>query len=166
MRPGIVIIITSNVTKFTNVLLYDLGVVRVGDTKRFGVSISEELLERFDGMISERGYDNRSEAIRDMIRDRLVEREWEEDDEVMGVVTLLYDHHKRNLSDKLTQRQHRFHDLIVSTTHLHVDEDNCLELIAVQGKGREVKEVADKLISTKGVIHGKLLATSTGTDLS
>ena len=81
-RPGIVIIITSNVTKFTNVLLYDLGVVRVGDTKRFGVSISEELLERFDGMISERGYDNRSEAIRDMIRDRLVEREWEEDDEV------------------------------------------------------------------------------------
>ena len=138
----------------------------MGDTKRFGVSISEELLERFDDMISDRGYDNRSEAIRDMIRDRLVEREWEEDDEVMGVVTLLYDHHKRNLSDKLTHRQHHFHDLIVSTTHLHVDEDNCLELIAVQGKGKEVKEVADKLISTKGVIHGKLLATSTGTDLS
>ena len=138
----------------------------MANTKRFGVSIGEGLLERFDRMIQERGYDNRSEAIRDMIRDRLVEREWEEDDEVMGVVTLLYDHHKRNLSDKLTHRQHHFHDLIVSTTHLHVDEDNCLELIAVQGKGREVKEVADKLISTKGVIHGKLLATSTGTELS
>ncbi|MFB6214263.1 MAG: nickel-responsive transcriptional regulator NikR, partial [Candidatus Bipolaricaulia bacterium] len=124
------------------------------------------LLKRFDRMIEERSYDNRSEAIRDMIRDRLVEREWVEDDEVMGVVTLLYDHHKRNLSDKLTHRQHHFHDLIVSTTHLHVDQDNCLELIAVQGKGREVKEVADKLISTKGVVHGKLLATSRGTELS
>ncbi|MFW6005871.1 MAG: nickel-responsive transcriptional regulator NikR [Candidatus Bipolaricaulota bacterium] len=135
-------------------------------TKRFGVSIDEELLEKFDKMIEDRSYDNRSEAIRDMIRDRIVEREWEEDDEVMGVVTLLYDHHKRNLSDKLTQRQHDYHDLIVSTTHLHVDEDNCLELIAVQGKGREVREVADKLISTKGVVHGKLLATSTGTELS
>jgi len=74
----------------------------MGETKRFGVSISQDLLERFDEMIDERGYINRSEAIRDMIRDRLVEREWEEDDEVMGVVTLLYDHHKSQLSDKLT----------------------------------------------------------------
>ncbi len=136
------------------------------ETKRFGVSISEELLDRFDGMIRDRGYDNRSQAIRDMIRDRLVEREWEEDDEVMGVVSLLYDHHKKNLSDKLTHRQHHFHHLIISTTHLHVDEDNCLELIAVQGKGRDVKQVADELISTKGVIHGKLLATSTGAGLT
>ena len=138
----------------------------MADTKRFGVSIGEDLLARFDEMIDARGYDNRSEAIRDMIRDRLVEREWEEDDEVMGVVTLLYNHHERNLSDKLTHRQHHYHDLIISTTHLHVDEENCLELIAVQGRGREVKEVADSLISTKGVIHGKLLATSTGTELS
>ena len=137
----------------------------MGETKRFGVSISQDLLERFDDMIDERGYINRSEAIRDMIRDRLVEREWEEDDEVMGVVTLLYDHHKSQLSDKLTHRQHNYHDLIISTTHLHVDESNCLELIAVQGKGHEVKEVANKLISIKGVIHGKLLATSTGEEL-
>lgn len=136
------------------------------DTKRFGVSISEDLLDRFDEMIDERGYGNRSEAIRDMIRDRLVERAWEEDDEVMGVVTLLYDHHKSKLSDKLTHRQHHYHDLIISTTHLHVDEDNCLELVAVKGRGSEVKEVADQLISTKGVIHGKLLATSTGEELS
>lgn len=137
----------------------------MGETKRFGVSISQDLLERFDEMIDERSYANRSEAIRDMIRDRLVEREWEEDDEVMGVVTLLYDHHQSQLSDKLTHRQHDYHDLIISTTHLHVDEDNCLELIAVQGEGHEVKEVANKLISTKGVIHGKLLATSTGEEL-
>ncbi|MFB6290147.1 MAG: nickel-responsive transcriptional regulator NikR [Candidatus Bipolaricaulia bacterium] len=135
-------------------------------TKRFGVSIGGELLEKFDEMIRERGYENRSEAIRDMIRDRLVEREWKEDDEVMGVISLLYDHRKRNLSDKLTHQQHNFHDLIISTNHLHVDEDNCLELIAVKGKGKEVKKVADKLISTKGVIHGKLLATSTGTDIT
>jgi CopG family nickel-responsive transcriptional regulator len=138
----------------------------MSETKRFGVSIEESLLERFDAMIEERNYDNRSEAIRDMIRDRLVEREWEEDEEVMGVVTILYDHHQRHLSDKLTHRQHHYHDLILSTTHLHVDEKNCLELIAVQGKGKEVKEVADQLISTKGVIHGKLLATSTGEELS
>ncbi len=138
----------------------------MANTKRFGVSIDEELLDRFDGIIEERGYDNRSEAIRDMIRDGLVEREWEEDDEVMGVVTLLYDHHKRNLSDKLTHLQHNFHELIISTTHLHVDEDNCLELIAVQGKGGKVREASNELISTKGVIHGKLLATSTGTELS
>ncbi len=138
----------------------------MADTKRFGVSIDENLLERFDAMIEERSYNNRSEAIRDMIRDRLVEREWEEDEEVMGVVTVLYDHHKKHLSDELTHRQHDYHDLILSTTHLHVDERNCLELIAVQGKGKEVKEVADQLISTKGVIHGKLLATSTGEELS
>ncbi len=138
----------------------------MADTKRFGVSIDENLLERFDAMIEERSYNNRSEAIRDMIRDRLVEREWEEDEEVMGVVTVLYDHHKKHLSDDLTHLQHDYHDLILSTTHLHVDEKNCLELIAVQGKGKEVKEVADQLISTKGVIHGKLLATSTGEELS
>ena len=138
----------------------------MSETKRFGVSLSEDLLDRFDEMIRNRGYDNRSAAIRDMIRDRLVEREWEGGDEVMGVVTLLYDHNKRNLSDELTHQQHHFHDLIVSTTHLHVDEDNCLELVAVQGSGDEVQEVADKLISTRGVIHGKLLATSTGKQLS
>ncbi|MBS3789265.1 nickel-responsive transcriptional regulator NikR [Candidatus Bipolaricaulota bacterium] len=137
----------------------------MANTKRFGVSIDEELLERFDKMIEDKSYDNRSEAIRDMIRDRLVEREWEEGEEVMGVVSLLYDHHERNLSNKLTHCQHNYHDLIVSTTHLHVDEDNCLELVAVQGKGQEVNEVADKLISMKGVIHGKLLATSTGAEL-
>ncbi len=137
----------------------------MGETKRFGVSISQVLLERFDEMIAERGYANRSEAIRDMVRDRLVEREWAKDDEVMGVVTLLYDHHKSQLSDKLTHRQHNYHDLIISTTHIHVDEDNCLELVAVRGKGHEVKEVANRLISTKGVIHGKLLATSTGEEL-
>ncbi|MFP4136583.1 MAG: nickel-responsive transcriptional regulator NikR, partial [Candidatus Acetothermia bacterium] len=137
----------------------------MAETKRFGVSMDADLLERFDDLIDDRGYDNRSEAIRDVIRQRLVEREWEEDEEVMGVVTLLYNHHESRLSDELTERQHRYHELIVSTTHLHVDEDNCLELVAVKGRGSEVKEVADQLISTKGVIHGRLLATSTGEEL-
>lgn len=138
----------------------------MSETQRFGVSINEDLLSKFDDMISNQGYRNRSEAIRDMIRNRIVEREWEEGEEVMGVVTLLYDHHKHNLSDKLTHHQHKFHEQIISTTHLHVDEDHCLELIAVQGYGKEVKKLANQLISTKGVIHGKLMATSTGTELS
>ncbi len=138
----------------------------MSETQRFGVSIPKELLDKFDDMIADRGYRNRSEAIRDMIRDRIVEREWEEDEEVMGVVTLLYDHHQHHLSDKLTGLQHDFHQLVISTTHLHVDADNCLELIAVKGHGGEVRAMANKLISTKGVIHGKLLATSTGAGLS
>ncbi|MBS3736287.1 MAG: nickel-responsive transcriptional regulator NikR [Candidatus Bipolaricaulota bacterium] len=136
------------------------------ETQRFGVSMSEDLLSKFDNMIANQGYRNRSEAIRDMIRNRIVEKEWEEDEEVMGVVTLLYNHHKNNLSDNLTHLQHKFHELIISTTHLHVDADNCLELIAVQGHGKEVRNLANELTSTKGVIHGKLLATSTGADLS
>jgi len=141
-------------------------VINLSRTKRFGVSIKEDLLGKFDQMITQQGYRNRSEAIRDMIRNRIVEQEWEEDEEVMGVVTLLYDHHHHHLSDKLTHLQHRFHKLVISTTHLHVDADNCLELIAVQGHGKEVRRLANKLISTKGVIHGKLLATSTGAGLS
>lgn len=138
----------------------------MSETQRFGVSMSKDLLSKFDDMITDQGYRNRSEAIRDMVRNRIVEREWEEDEEVMGVVTLLYDHHKNHLSDNLTHLQHKFHELIISTTHLHVDADNCLELIAVKGHGKEVRSLANELISTKGVIHGKLLATSTGADLS
>ena len=139
---------------------------KLSDVKRFGVSINEDLLEKFDRMIEDQGYENRSEAIRDMIRNRIVEQEWEEDEEVMGVITLLYNHHQHHLSDKLTHLQHEFHQLVISTTHLHVDADNCLELIAVQGHGKEVRHLANKLMSTKGVIHGKLLATSTGAELS
>jgi len=121
-----------------------------------------ELLARFDELIAELGYPNRSEALRDLVRDRLVQREWEAGEEVVGVIILLYDHHKRELADRLTDLQHEHHDLILSTMHIHLDEANCLEVLAVRGPGQEVQRLADRLIGLKGVKHGKLAATSTG----
>lgn len=129
---------------------------------RFGVSMDEELLSRFDELIAELGYANRSEALRDLVRDRLVQREWEAGAEVVGVIILLYDHHKRELSDRLTDLQHDHHHLVLSTMHIHLDGDNCLEVLAVRGAGPEVQGLADLLVGLKGVKHGKLAATSTG----
>ena len=132
---------------------------------RFGVSISSGLLDKFDELIETKGYVNRSEAIRDLIRDYLVEHEWEKDAETMGAVTLVYDHHMRELTESLTALQHDFHSSVISSMHVHVDEHNCLEVIVIRGKGSKVKEIADRLISTKGVKHGKLTMTTTGRDL-
>ncbi len=133
---------------------------------RFGVSISEELLQKFDQINSQKGYNNRSEAIRDLIRNQMVELEWEKDDEeVAGTVTLIYDHHVRGLSDLLLQVQHDFHQLILSTMHLHLDHHNCLEVLAVKGPAREVRRIAERLISVKGVKHGRLSITTTGKNL-
>jgi CopG family nickel-responsive transcriptional regulator len=132
---------------------------------RFGVSISSGLLDKFDELIETKGYVNRSEAIRDLIRDYLVEYEWEEDAETMGSVTLVYDHHVRELTESLTTLQHDFHSSIISSMHVHVDEHNCLEVVVIRGKGSKVKEIADRLISTKGVKHGKLTMTTTGKGL-
>ena len=132
---------------------------------RFGVSISSGLLDKFDELIETKGYVNRSEAIRDLIRDYLVEHEWEKDAETMGSVTLVYDHHVRELTESLTALQHEFHSSIISSMHVHVDEHNCLEVIVIRGKGSKVKEIADRLISTKGVKHGKLTMTTTGKGL-
>ena len=133
---------------------------------RFGISIEEELLERFDQEIVNKGYKNRSEAIRDLIRDNLVDLEWEEDkEEVAGTITLVYDHHTRGLSDLLTELQHSYHQLILSTMHVHLDHHNCLEILVIKGKAKEAKEVANQLVSVKGVLHGKLTVTSTGSKL-
>jgi CopG family nickel-responsive transcriptional regulator len=133
---------------------------------RFGVSINEGLLEAFDKLIVQKGYHNRSEAIRDLIRNQLVEMQWEkEDEEVAGTVTLIYDHHVRGLSDLLLELQHDYHDLILSTMHMHLDHHNCLEVLAVKGTSREVHEVAERIISVKGVKHGRLTITSTGKNL-
>jgi CopG family nickel-responsive transcriptional regulator len=132
---------------------------------RFGVSFDSELLERFDELISSKGYKNRSEAIRDLVRDYLVEYEWEEDVETMGAITMVYDHHKRELSESLIALQHDYHSSIISSTHVHIDEHNCLEVVVVRGKGSMVKEIANKLISTRGVKHGKLTMTTTGKNL-
>lgn len=134
---------------------------------RFGVSIDETLLRQFDRLIEEKGYSNRSEAVRDLMRDTLVEREWgQEDKEIVGTVTLVYDHHTRDLSDKLTEHQHSHHHSIISVLHVHLDAHNCLEVAVVRGSAQEVKRLADELIGTKGVKHGKLVMTTTGENLA
>lgn len=129
---------------------------------RFGVSMEEELLARFDALIRELGYANRSEAIRDLVRERLVQKEWREGEEVVGVIILLYDHRKRELSDELVELQHHHHHLVIATLHVHLDEANCLEILAVRGPGTELQRLAENLRSLKGVKHGQLAATSTG----
>lgn len=133
--------------------------------KRFTVSMEEELLEDFDRLIEERGYQNRSEAVRDLIRSGFVEDEWAGDKKVMGVISLVYDHHQHQLQEKVTELQHNFHNLIVSTTHVHMDHHNCLEVIIVSGKGADVRALADALIALRGVRNGNLAMSSTGKDL-
>ena len=133
---------------------------------RIGVAIDTDLLTKFDHLIGQRGYTNRSEAFRDLIRDELVEKAWESpDSHVVGTVTLVYDHHVRMLSDKLTSIQHDYHHSILSTLHVHLDYDNCLEVLVVRGRSGDVRKVADVLISTKGVKHGRLTITTTGAEL-
>jgi len=133
----------------------------MSDTTRFGVSVPSELMEEFDKKIEEKMYTNRSEAIRDLIRDFLVEDKWEEsDEEVYGSLTLIFDHEKKGISDKLTEIQHEDHTHIVSTMHIHLDENNCMETMAIKGKPQDIKKIADRLKSTKGVKHGKLMMTS------
>jgi CopG family nickel-responsive transcriptional regulator len=138
----------------------------MGELSRIGVAIDSELLERFDRLIAKRGYTNRSEAFRDLIRDELVEQTWESPEaQVVGSVTLVYDHHVRLLNEKLTDMQHEFHRSILSTLHVHLDHDNCLEVLVVRGKAAAVRKIADSLISTKGVKHGRLTITATGAEL-
>jgi CopG family nickel-responsive transcriptional regulator len=133
---------------------------------RIGVAIDTDLLTRFDKLIGGRGYTNRSEAFRDLIRDELVEEAWESpDSQVVGTVTLVYDHHVRMLNEKLTNIQHDFHHAILSTLHVHLDHDNCLEVLVVRGESAKVRKVADVLISTKGVKHGRLTITTSGAEL-
>ena len=132
---------------------------------RFGVSLEKELLEKFDRLIKEKKYPNRSEAIRDLIRENLVKKEWTEGKEVAGAITLVFDHHKRELVNTLTDIQHDFHQLIISSQHIHLDHDNCLEIIVVRGKPIEVRGLADKLKSTKGVKYGSLSIATTGKGL-
>jgi len=135
-------------------------------TKRFGVSIPDELLAKLDRLAKKKGYGNRSEALRDLVRDRFVDEEWAGGNrEVVGTVTLVYNHHSHDLSDKLAGIQHSHFRNIVSATHIHLDPHNCLEVLVVKGKSRKVKEIADRLIATKGVKHGKLVMTSTGKEL-
>ncbi|HOL18187.1 MAG TPA: nickel-responsive transcriptional regulator NikR [Bacillota bacterium] len=130
---------------------------------RFGISMDRELLERFDREIVSGNYANRSEAIRDLIRNQLVESEWSgEDAEVAGTITLVYDHHVRGLNDLLLDVQHQYHNLILSVMHVHLTHNNCLEVMVIRGPARTAREVAGRLLGVKGVKHGKLTITSTG----
>ncbi len=138
----------------------------MGETIRFGISIDDKLLENFDQLIEHKGYANRSEALRDLIRASLIDVKWENgEEEMVGTVTLVFNHHVRDLSDKLTEHQHAYHQQIISALHVHLDAHNCLEVLVVRGKAREIKKIADELIGVKGVKHGKLVMTATGHDL-
>ena len=138
----------------------------MSELSRIGVAIDSDLLDQFDQLIAKRGYTNRSEAFRDLIRDELVQKSWESpESNVVGTVTLVYDHHVRMLNEKLTDMQHEFHQSILSTLHVHLDHDNCLEVLVVRGKSAAVQKIADALISTKGVKHGRLTITTSGAEL-
>ena len=130
-------------------------------------SLDEELLEPFDALCAVKGYSNRSEAIRDLIRKALVAEEWQQaDGQGAGTLTLVYDHHKNDLARRLTQMQHDEHDIIIATLHVHLDHHNCLEVLILKGEAARVRALADKLISCKGVKHGTFSGTTTGQDLA
>jgi CopG family nickel-responsive transcriptional regulator len=138
----------------------------MGKTIRFGVSLNSDLLDKFDALCEERSYPNRSEAIRDLIRGVLVEKEQQLGGaEIAGVLTLVYDHHFSDLSQRLVEIQHDEHDVILTSVHVHLDHHNCLEVLILKGAGDAIKRLSDKLISTKGVKHGKLTLTTTGQGL-
>ncbi len=139
----------------------------MSEVVRFGVSIEEKLLKKFDRLIDERNYVNRSEAVRDLIRGALVERDWTKGSaETVATVTIVYNHHTRELADKLTNHQHSHHNSIVSTLHIHLDENHCLEVVVIRGTPKEISHIADGLMGAKGVVHGKLVFSTLGGDLS
>lgn len=123
---------------------------------RFGVSMEESLLKSFDLLVEEKEYKNRSEAVRDLVREALVKRQWEADQEVAGSILFFYDHHQRNLLNELTKIQHDYHGEILATTHFHIDHHNCLEMIVVKGKGKDLQALTDKIVALKGVKYGRL----------
>jgi CopG family nickel-responsive transcriptional regulator len=137
--------------------------VLMSDLCRIGVAIDEDLLGQFDEMLARKGYSNRSDAFRDLIRDALVREETTGPErEAVGTLTLVYDHHVRQLADKLTDMQHDHFREIISTLHVHMDHDNCLEVLVLRGRAGAIRQIADKLVSTKGVKHGRLTLTTAG----
>lgn len=132
---------------------------------RLSVSIEKPLYERLERMVKKSGYTNRSEFVRDMIRDQLVQSEWDGNAEVVGTVTLVYDHHARQLGEKLTDLQHQRHHSVLATTHVHLSHDLCAEMILIKDKARHVQELADAMRQQKGVLHAELAMTSTGSSL-
>ena len=133
--------------------------------ERFSISMEDGLLKKFDCHLDGHGYSNRSEAVRDLVRKALIDEEWSAGEEVVGVITLVFDHHQRHLQDKLTELQHDHHEMIISSTHVHLDHDNCLEVIIVKGEAGSVRELANQLKATRGVKSSELTSASTGKKL-
>ena len=135
---------------------------RMAGLARFGISAEKELLSKFDRIIKEKGYPNRSRAFSDLVRQEIVKKEWMEGGEVAGAIIMIYDHHKRELVNKLMDLQHDFNRMILSTQHIHLDHDNCLEIVAIKGASSEVRKLSDRLKAVKGVKHTTLAMSSTG----
>ena len=133
--------------------------------RRFSIAMEERLFERLESIVRKAGYANRSEFIRDLLRDRLVEDEWADGKEVVGTITLVYEHDTRLLSERLTRLQHLRHDLVLATTHIHLDETTCAEMIMARSSAREIREFVDLLRQQKGVLHAALSVGSTGKSL-
>ncbi|MCL2757659.1 MAG: nickel-responsive transcriptional regulator NikR [Coriobacteriia bacterium] len=136
----------------------------MGELIRFSVAMPENLLVQFDNLVARRGLaKNRSEVIRDLVRDALVDEEWEDpSQEIVGTLTIVFSHHASDLLGKLDQVQHTHHDKIISAMHVHLDAHNCLEVIVMRGKSEIVRGIADAILGVKGVKHGRLTATTTG----
>jgi len=135
----------------------------MADIVRQSFSMEAPLWDKLEHLVKQKGYTNRSEFIRDMLRERLVEQEWEDEArEVVGTITMLYDHHTRLLGEKLTDIQHDHHQSIMATTHVHLDHDLCAEMIMMRGKAARIREVADRIRQQKGVLHTSLSISSTG----
>ena len=128
---------------------------------RFGVSLDKEIMYALDDYVSANNFPNRSQAIRNLIEKYAVEQKWQCDNEVAGAIVIVYDHHKRNIDNEINKVQHNYHHLILSTQHLHLNHETCLETIAVKGKANELTQLADKIITLKGIHHGKLVMTRT-----
>ena len=134
----------------------------MGELARIGVSLETDLLVQFDGLIKQKGYDNRSEAIRDLIRDQLLGVQIDQNRVVVGTLTIVYDHHRPNLTEKLVEAQHQLGEKVLSSMHVHLDHHNCLEVIVIKGRSREVRDFGNGILSLRGVNHGQLVVTSTG----
>jgi CopG family nickel-responsive transcriptional regulator len=132
---------------------------------RTGISLERDLLRRFDRVIHKKGYQNRSEAIRDLVRDYVIAEDVEEDRTVVGTLTLVYDHHRPKLSERLIEAQHHAYGKVLAATHVHLDHQNCLEVVIMKGRSSEVRHIADQILSLRGVKHGKLVLTTQGKDL-
>lgn len=127
--------------------------------KRFGVSLEDDLLAKLDKLVEHHSFPNRSQAIRFLIRKYLTGEQWKNNQNVSGCLVLVYDHHRSNLQNRLTSIQHDYHHLVLCSQHVHLDHSNCIETITLKGAASELRELSDKLIAVKGIIHGELVTS-------